>query len=68
VIDEYKGIRYKFERRRYGSGPSTRFFTWLMYRTPNTGPEWESYGDPWPKVRLNKKELQAALDDIISRN
>jgi hypothetical protein len=67
-IETFGVIRYKFERRRYGTGPSTRFFTWLVYRTPNTPDhEWETYGDPWPKVRLNKKELEAALEDIASK-
>jgi hypothetical protein len=66
-IETFMNIRYKFERRRYGHSKSTRFFTWLTYRTPSTpNHEWETYGDPWPKVRLNKAELNEALHNIVS--
>ncbi len=68
-IQEYQNIEYMFKRRRYGSRVcgTTRFFTWLMWRKAGSpGAGWETYGDPWPKVKLNKKELKVALDDIIA--
>lgn len=60
-------VEYYFERRRYGTGPSIRFFTWLNYRV-KPSKEWQTYGDPWPKVRLNKTELAEALADIKSKS
>lgn len=65
--EKFMNISYKFDRRRYGHGKTTKFFTWLMFRTPFTPDhEWETYGDPWPKVKLNKKELDEALHNIVS--
>lgn len=32
VTRKFGRIEYYFERRRYGTGPSMRFYTWLMYR------------------------------------
>jgi len=65
--ETFMNIRYKFTRRRYGHGSSVKFFTWLEYRTPHTPEhEWETYGDPWPKARLNKQELSEALHNIVS--
>lgn len=61
--ESYLNFEYTFERRRYGGGRSCRFFTWLKYRVKGET-AWETFGDPWPKPRLNKVELQAALNDI----
>jgi hypothetical protein len=55
------GVRVLFERRKYGTGPSTKFFTWLMYRD---GKEWETYGDPWPSSVIPKAQLKDAIADI----
>jgi hypothetical protein len=65
--ESFMNIRYKFSRRRYGHGKSVKFFTWLEYRVA-TDPagEWKTYGDPWPKSRLNKQELNEALHNIVS--
>lgn len=62
----HRHIEYGFERRRYGT---CRFFTWLMWRPKGSEPgtPWQSYGDPWPKARLNKQELQEALAIIFLR-
>jgi hypothetical protein len=60
-------VEYYFERRRYGSGPSTRFYCWLMYRVePST--DWHTYGDPWPKVTPSKAEVSKALADIKQKH
>jgi hypothetical protein len=60
-------IEYYFERRRYGTGPSTRFFCWIIYRiVPNT--KWDyAPGDPFQKVTPNKKEMAEVLADIRKR-
>src|ERR1700688_1244154 len=69
---KYLNIEYDFQRRRYGCTSTMQFYTWLMYRgpadpaKPNATP-WETYGDPWPKVRLNRTELNKALADILTR-
>ena len=59
----YLNIEYSFERRRYGT---MKFFTWLIYRVKGSQ-EWQSYGDPWPKARLNRAELNEALNTIVVR-
>lgn len=59
-------FEYMFERRRYGATGTMRFYTWLLYRKIGTL-EWQTYGDPWPKPRLNKRELSEALDNITFR-
>jgi hypothetical protein len=64
VNETYKGIPYRFERRRYGATGTMRFFTWLHYQDTVTL-EWKTYGDPWPKPRLNRAELTEALDKIF---
>src|ERR1700676_3121612 len=43
-----------------------RFYTWMLYRQLGSL-EWKSYGDPWPKARLNKRELSEALNKITCR-
>lgn len=54
-------IEYIFVRRRYGK----RTFTWLHYRKAGSGPcNWTTYGDPWPSVRISKKDLAAAFARI----
>lgn len=69
---KHLNFEYDFERRRYGATGTMKFYTWLKYRVPadpakpNATP-WQSFGDPWPKPRLNKKELEAALDEILTR-
>jgi hypothetical protein len=55
-----------FERRHYSSTGTMRFYTWLIYRQLGSL-EWQSYGDPWPKPRLNKRELTEVLDKITFR-
>lgn len=60
-IKQYLNIEYSFERRRYGVA---KFFTWLNYRVKGTQ-EWLSYGDPWPKARLNRHELIDALNSVV---
>jgi hypothetical protein len=55
------GVRVLFERRKYGTGPSTKFFTWLLY---HDGEKWETYGDPWPSSVIPKVELAKAIVDI----
>lgn len=63
---KHLNFEYDFKRRRYGRA---QFYTWLLYRVPanpakpNATP-WETFGDPWPKPRLNKIELAKALDQI----
>jgi len=54
-------IEYYFERRRYGGGPSTRFFCWMNYRiVPDT--RWHTApGDPWQKVTPNRREVSSTL-------
>lgn len=59
-------FEYMFERRRYGTGASIKFFTWVLYRPVGTT-EWQAYGDPWPKGRLNKKEVGEVLGNITLR-
>lgn len=56
-------IEFYLERRRYGSSSSPRFFVWLNWRRIGQT-EWKSYGDPWPKVTPNKRELAEALENI----
>lgn len=65
--ETFMNIRYQFTRRRYGRKRSIKFFTYLEYRV-QTDPagEWHTYGDPWPKARLNKQELNEALHNIVS--
>ena len=58
VID---GVRIMFERRKYGTGRSTKFFTWLNY---HDGKEWQSYGDPWPSSVIPKRDIAKAITDI----
>ena len=60
-------IEYYFERRRYGTGPSMKFFCWIIYRIiPRT--KWDyAPGDPFPKVTPNKKEMAEVLADIRKR-
>ena len=57
-------IDYQFERRRY----SNRTYTWLHWRkATHEGvgeSEWQTYGDPWPSVRISKADLREALNDI----
>jgi hypothetical protein len=55
------GVRVLFERRRYGTGASTKFFTWLLY---HDGQHWETYGDPWPSSVIPHVELAKAMADI----
>ncbi len=59
------GIEVMFVRRKYGTGPTTRFFTWLHWK--NTAGEWQSYGDPWPSSTIPKDELQNALANIMAQ-
>jgi hypothetical protein len=58
------GVRVLFERRRYGTGASTKFFTWLLWHDGN---EWQTYGDPWPSSVIPKKQLAEAIADIKTR-
>lgn len=70
-IFQHRHIEYYFERRRYGTGASSRTFTWLNWRVRVDGDitkprhVWNSYGDPWQKIKLNKKELAKALAHIM---
>jgi hypothetical protein len=59
------GIEVMFVRRRYGSGATTRFFTWLHWK--NSAGEWRSYGDPWPSSTIPKDELQHAIAGIMAQ-
>jgi hypothetical protein len=59
-------FEYEFERRRYGTGASLRFYTWVNYRLIGSD-EWHAYGDPWPKARLNKLELIEVENEITLR-
>ena len=59
-------FEYMFERRRYGATGTMNFYTWLIYRKVGSL-EWQSYGDPWPKPRLNQRELKEALGKITFR-
>jgi hypothetical protein len=45
------GVCFRFVRRRYGN----RTFTWLHYQ--DASGVWQSYGDPWPSVRIPKADL-----------
>lgn len=56
-------FEYMFERRRYGTGAGSKTFTWLNYRKPGTR-EWKQFGDPWPSVRISKKDLTEAFVKI----
>jgi hypothetical protein len=51
------GVRLAVARRRYG----TRTFTWLSYAD---GHDWQSYGDPWPSVRIPRAQLEIAVREI----
>lgn len=60
-IRVHGNVEYTFTRRRY----SNRTFTWLHWRKADTGPcNWNAYGDPWPSVRIGKKDLTQALETI----
>lgn len=63
TVYKHLNFEYHFERRRYGVA---KFFTWVLYREVGTT-EWKSYGDPWPKSRLNKKEVGEVLGNITLR-
>ena len=52
------GVTVEFERRRYGTGASSRFFTWGTLVAP--GYERLSLGDPWPKINPGRLEVEAA--------
>lgn len=65
-MENYLNLEYTFERRRYGATCTMKFFTWLNYRVKGSQ-EWHTYGDPWPKARLNRRELRDALHDIVTR-
>lgn len=58
------GVDIRYERRRYGSGASTVFFTWLYYFD---GKEWEVYGDPWPSSVIPRIQLLKAVADIKTK-
>jgi hypothetical protein len=63
-IEHAYNIEYYFERRRYARlDVSNGMYTWLLYRRAGTQ-EWQAYGDPWNKVRLNQQELSEALAHI----
>jgi hypothetical protein len=65
-ILQHLNFEYTFERRRYGHGSTTKFFTWVSYRLP--GQQWKEFGgDPWMKSRLNKKEVGEVLSKITLR-
>lgn len=67
AYETWHGIEYFFSRRRYGTGANQRTFTWLYWRKAGSS-EWLAYGgDPWMKIRLNKKELAKALHNIQAR-
>lgn len=65
-IERTFDIEYYLERRRYGTPSNPRWFVWLLWRRIGASPQksWMSFGDPWPKVTPNKKELAAALAQI----
>jgi hypothetical protein len=73
TINKHLNFEWYFKRRRYGSRVcgTTRFFTWVHYRVPNSDRlsdhNWKEYGDPWPKVRPNKKEVGEMLSKITLR-
>jgi hypothetical protein len=50
------GTPVRYERRRYGR----KTFTWVEWWN---GKEWVSAGDPWPSVRVPKRDLDAILGD-----
>lgn len=63
------GVRVLLERRKYGTGASTKFYTWLNY---HDGKEWQTYGDPWPSSVIPKVEFAEAIasikDEFICRD
>lgn len=58
VTVEGKTFPVRFERRRYGTGASSRTFTWVE---AYVGGSWVSLGDPWPCITPARKEIEAAI-------
>lgn len=59
------GIEVRFIRRKYGTGTSTRFYTWLHWKDAEGA--WQCYGDPWPSSTIPKAELQNAMAEIMAK-
>lgn len=57
----------RFERRRYGTGASSRFFTWVHASLAPMGPGEEvvSVGDPWPCVRPKMDEMRERAYQVL---
>lgn len=62
VTIDGRAFPVRFERRRYGTGASSRFFTWAYV---TLGGESVSLGDPWPCVTPAKRELEWAIIKAI---
>jgi hypothetical protein len=58
---EMDGLRLGLQRRRYGR----QTFTWLLY--VDKAFRWQPYGDPWPSVRIPKKQMAEALVEIKAK-
>ena len=56
-----KGVMFKFIRRRYGR----QTFTWLHWLDEDSN--WQEYkGDPWPSVRIPRKDLERIAGDLMA--